>query len=236
MPLFITELSDNAQEFPSPEQALNEPDGLLAVGGDLSVSRLCRAYRSGIFPWFDPSQPILWWSPSERAVIEPEHVHIGRTMKKHIKRQQVAITVNLDFTQVIEACAHAKRRQDGTWITQEMIQAYINLHHAGLAHSIECWHQDQLVGGLYGVAVGKLFCGESMFHRQTNASKLAFIALCQHFSRHGGKLIDCQLDNPHLQTLGVSSISRGQFLEQLTELKQQEVVKECWNRQMINVI
>ncbi|RJG48722.1 leucyl/phenylalanyl-tRNA--protein transferase [Motilimonas pumila] len=235
MSLFITELTDDAQDFPHPAHALAEPDGLLAVGGDLSVSRLKQAYQNGIFPWFDASQPILWWSPSERAIIAPERVHVGRTMRKHIKRQQVAITVNLDFTQVIEACAHTQRRGEGTWITPQMVQAYIDLHHAGMAHSIECWHQNQLVGGLYGVAVGQLFCGESMFHHQTNASKLAFIGLCQHFSRHGGQLIDCQLDNPHLQTLGVKDVSRPQFLKQLAQLKQQEVTKECWNKQMISV-
>lgn len=222
------------QAFPAPSQALVDPDGLLAVGGDLSPERLLSAYRQGIFPWFSQGEPIMWWSPSTRATIAPHQVHIGRTMKRVINQHKFEISVNLAFNQVIAACAN-ERSNTGTWITDEMQQAYGELHRLGHAHSVEVWQHGQLVGGIYGIGLGKLFCGESMFHRVTNASKIAFIALCQHFEQHGGALIDAQIPNPHLTTLGVRSQPRVDFLAQAANLCQQTIGADCWINQNIHL-
>lgn len=189
--------------FPRPELA--DPDGLLAIGGDLSVERLLLAYRNGIFPWFSDDDPICWYAPHERCVIYPDRVKLSKSMKKILQSNSFAITMNREFSAVIANCAQAPRKdQPGTWITGEMQRAYIALHQQGHASSVEVWQADELVGGLYGVEIGDVFCGESMFSKVSNASKAALIWLCRQ-GRH--QLIDCQLPNDHLMSLGAEMIS-----------------------------
>lgn len=175
----LVQLSRHSIAFPSPEGALREPNGLLALGGDLSPARLLMAYQRGIFPWFSPGDPILWWSPDPRAVLWPESLHISRSMKRFHKRSPYRVTMNYAFGQVIEGCA--SDREEGTWITRGVVEAYHRLHELGHAHSIEVWREDELVGGMYGVAQGTLFCGESMFSRMENASKTALLVFCEEF-------------------------------------------------------
>lgn len=213
--------------FPRVEEALLEPNGLLAFGGELSVNRLFTAYSSGIFPWFSADEPVLWWSPDPRAIIELEHFHASRSLRKLINKRVYTVTMDHDFEQVIRACARVPRihPQTGTvsqdtWITKDMEQAYINLHNCGLAHSVEVWDDDKLVGGLYGVAVGDVFCGESMFHYKTNTSKLALYALAEHMKKHHLAFIDCQLPTEHLASLGASNVSRDQFIARLQHCNQ----------------
>ncbi|MBU0697755.1 MAG: leucyl/phenylalanyl-tRNA--protein transferase [Bacteroidetes bacterium] len=198
--------------FPNP--ALAEEDGLLAVGGDLSKERLILAYENGIFPWFNEENPILWYSPHVRCVIFPEEIKISKSMKKVLNSKKFTVTYNQAFEKVIEACAYAKRLgQDGTWITNNMQQAYLDLHRFGYAHSIEVWENKELVGGLYGVLINRVFCGESMFSKKSNASKTALIWLCQNANI---KLIDCQIYAEHLESLGARMISREEFMRYLT--------------------
>jgi leucyl/phenylalanyl-tRNA---protein transferase len=205
--------------FPPAEQALSDPNGLLAIGGDLSASRLLAAYSNGIFPWFSEGQPILWWSPDPRMVLFPEELKISRSMAKRLKHTDYEVRFNTAFTQVMQACAQAPRpEQDGTWITDTMIEAYTALHVSGYAWSAETWVDDALVGGLYGVVIGRMFYGESMFHRMTDGSKIAFIHLVQHLQQQGFKLIDCQMKTAHLASLGAREISRQAFLQQLSAL------------------
>jgi len=202
--------------FPPAEQA--HESGILAIGGDLSVDRLLLAYKNGIFPWFNKEDPILWWCPEQRMVLFPENLHISKSMKPLLRKQQFKITYNEAFEEVMLACAIAKRKgQDGTWITDDMISAYKNLHHKGMAQSVEAWHDDQLVGGLYGIYLKKqgVFCGESMFTRQSNASKYAFIKMVEHFKTKGLKIVDCQIYTSHLETLGAQLIEREVFLSYL---------------------
>ena len=222
--------------FPNPELALDDPEGLLAIGGDLSPSRLINAYQNAIFPWFSEDEPILWWSPIERAVISPKQVHISKSMAKFIRQTSLTITVNENFKDVVNACAQPRQNQAQTWISPAIKAAYYRLHQLGRAHSIEIWNETQLVGGLYGVNIGGVFCGESMFHQQSNASKLAFIALCQHFSAHNGRLIDCQMMTDHLVSLGVKANRRSVFLTQLNKYKNVEIDKQCWQQQNIQLI
>jgi leucyl/phenylalanyl-tRNA--protein transferase len=197
--------------FPDPELA--EPDGLLAVGGDLSVNRLLLAYSHGIFPWYSDDTPILWYSPHERFVLYSNELKISKSMRQVLRSGRFTVTTNKAFEQVIQACATAAREgQDGTWITTEMQQAYINLHRQGNAHSYEVWQEQELVGGLYGVAVGPVFCGESMFSRVSNASKTALITLVQ---SNNYQLIDCQLHTEHLESMGARHISRKEYLQVL---------------------
>ncbi|MFU8783607.1 leucyl/phenylalanyl-tRNA--protein transferase [Aliidiomarina sp.] len=200
--------------FPPVTQALPEPDGLLAVGGCLSVPRLINAYQSGIFPWFSSNDPILWWSPSERAVIFPNQLHISKSLAKFIRKKPYRITLNMVFSSVIKQCATIPRGDpsNGVWITADMIRAYEQLHRAGHAHSIEIWHDDQLVGGLYGVLVGTVFCGESMFSKADNASKIALVAIRDYLVPYGLTLIDCQIPNPHLASLGAVTLPRKKFI------------------------
>jgi len=198
--------------FPPPETALADPDGLLAVGGNLHTDTLVDAYRNGIFPWYEEGQPFLWWSPASRAVLVPGTEHTGRTMAKVLARGTFRITTDCAFEQVVTACAGSRRGASGTWITAAMNDAYRRLHRDGVAHSLECWQDDELVGGLYGLQIGGLFCGESMFSRVANASKVAFIVLSRTLARHGFGLIDCQIPNPHLHSLGVVSLPRREFL------------------------
>lgn len=204
--------------FPPVETALDEPNGLLAYGADLSPGRLLTAYSSGIFPWFSEGEPILWWSPSPRALIYLDHFHTSNSLRKLIRQQRYTVTLNHDFYRVIQQCANIPRIQYGqtsTWITQEMIAAYQQLHQLGLAHSVEVWEADKLVGGLYGVAVGKVFCGESMFHTQPNTSKLALAHLVSHMKTFDLAFIDCQMPTDHLCSLGAVAIDREIFIRQL---------------------
>jgi len=197
--------------FPNPELA--EEDGLLAIEGDLSPKRLLLAYQNGIFPWFEDDTPILWYSPHQRFVLFPSEVKISKSMRQVLKNHPFKITYNQAFEKVILACAEAKRlEQDGTWITQEMQEAYIKLHQAGYAHSIEVWENEELVGGLYGVLVNKVFCGESMFAKKSNVSKIALIWLCQNANIN---LIDCQIHSDHLEKMGARMIERKEFMEYL---------------------
>jgi leucyl/phenylalanyl-tRNA--protein transferase len=193
-----------------PDPALAEPDGLLAVGGDLSVERLLLAYQNGIFPWYSEETPILWYTPHERFVLFPAELRISSSMRQVIRSGKFRITRNQAFDRVIAACSCIPRPgQDGTWITPEMQAAYIKLHLLGYAHSIEVWQADTLVGGLYGVAMGRVFCGESMFSHVSNASKMALVSL----SEEGYQLIDCQVHTDHLASMGARMISRVDYLE-----------------------
>ena len=197
--------------FPDVELALRDPEGLLAMGGKLSVDWLLQAYRQGIFPWYGSGQPILWWAPNPRLVLFPDNLHISHSLAKTIRQGKFSVTVDTVFTEVITACAQARPAQSGTWITPEMESAYIDLHQAGHAHSVECWCDGKLVGGLYGIAIGKVFYGESMFTEATDASKVAFVALVRQLERWGFCLVDCQVHTEHLESFGAAMIPRQEF-------------------------
>ncbi len=198
--------------FPDVNEA--SPEGILAVGGDLSPERLMLAYRSGIFPWFDEDEPILWWSPAERMVVFPEEFKVSKSMRNILNRNIFRVTFNENFLDVIHHCSKIKRSgQHGTWISEEMIAAYTQLHNLGFAKSIEVWQNDDLVGGLYGIDLGNIFCGESMFSKVPNASKVAFTALVGCLKRENYKLLDCQVHNSHLESLGAREISREFFMQ-----------------------
>lgn len=200
--------------FPDVNEAL--PDGLLAVGGDLSVKRLLLAYQSGIFPWFSEGEPVLWWSPNPRFVLFPEHLKVSKSMKQVLRNRGFKVTENKAFIEVMQACSKIKRKgQNDTWITNSMVAAYVKLHELGYAKSVEVWQDDMLVGGLYGVDLGNgVFCGESMFSKVSNASKVGFIYLVQNSNY---KLIDCQVYTSHLQSLGAENMSRATFLRYLKD-------------------
>lgn len=204
--------------FPDVEQALTEPDGLLAVGGDLSPERLLEAYRRGIFPWYSEDQPVLWWSPNPRSVLFPEKLKISRSLNKTIKKQIFTVTLDTAFRDVITVCAQPRKDDAGTWITPDMIEAYCTLFEQGHAHSVESWHEGKLVGGLYGIAIGKVFFGESMFSKKTDASKVAFVKLVQQLKAWGFELIDCQIQSEHLDSLGAENIPRRHFIDLLNQL------------------
>lgn len=197
--------------FPPLEHALAEPNGLLAAGGDLSPERLLEAYSQGIFPWFNEDEPILWWSPDPRMVLFPNELKISQSLRKTIKKHDYQIRTDSQFTQIMEACAQPRKNQAGTWIHPQMIAAYTALHEMGWAHCVETWIDDQLVGGLYGVSIGRIFFGESMFSLRPNASKIAFVHLVQQLQQWQFDLIDCQVRTSHLASLGAREISRGQF-------------------------
>ncbi len=201
--------------FPPVDEAMDDPNGLLAAGGDLSPERLLRAYRQGIFPWFDDDQPILWWSPDPRAVLFPSDIHISRSLAKRLRRNEFQFTFDRCFEDVVAACAAPRSYSHGTWITDDMAEAYASLHAKGLAHSLEVWQGKDLVGGLYGVSLGQLFFGESMFSRVTDASKAAFVALAKQSEAWNFALIDCQIANPHLSSMGACDISRREFIDVL---------------------
>jgi leucyl/phenylalanyl-tRNA--protein transferase len=212
-------LSEDELWFPEPELADN--DGLLAMGGDLSVERLVLAYKSGIFPWFSEETPILWYAPHQRFVLIPDQLRISKSMQKLLNSDKFRITFDTAFPDVIKACATISRLdQDGTWITSDMQEAYINLYRLGIAHSVEVWQNEQLVGGLYGVHINSVFCGESMFSKVSNASKAALIWLCQNKTY---KLIDCQVHTSHLESLGASFISMNQYLNFLNADENKEL-------------
>jgi len=199
-----------------PPVELANKDGLLAIGGDLSAERLKLAYKSGIFPWFSEGEPIVWYSPDPRMVLFPEKLKVSKSMNQLIKKNKFQITFNQNFKEVISNCKNIKRDgQAGTWITNEMQDAYLNLHEHGVAKSVEVWLNNELVGGLYGIDLGTVFCGESMFSKVSNTSKLAFFHLVQKLEKENYKLIDCQVYNPHLDSLGAEEISRNDFLKYL---------------------
>jgi leucyl/phenylalanyl-tRNA--protein transferase len=199
-----------------PPVHLADKDGLLAIGGDLSLERLLLAYKSGIFPWYNPGEPIIWYSPNLRMVLFPKDLKISKSMKQLIRKNEFKITFNQNFKAVISNCKTIKRDgQGGTWITDEMQDAYLKLHEKGIAKSVEVWLENELVGGLYGIDLGTVFCGESMFSKISNTSKLAFIYLVQKLKEENYKLIDCQVYNPHLESLGADEISREEFLKYL---------------------
>lgn len=207
---------DDTLWFPPVEQAL--PDGLLAIGGDLSTERLLLAYRNGIFPWFDDDIP-MWWSPDPRFVLYPEELKVSKSMKQLLKREAFCFKTSTNFEQVITNCQQQPRKdQDGTWITNDIVTAYMKLHQLGYAHSAEAWQGNTLVGGLYGIRMGNAFFGESMFSHQSNASKYAFIKYVQLLKEEGVQLIDCQVHTSHLESLGARMIPRESFISQISEL------------------
>jgi len=213
----IYQLDDNNLAFPPVNCAFTEPNGLLAVGGDLQAKRLINAYHQGIFPWYSEGDPLMWWSPNPRAIIKLDELKVNRTLRKAIKKNPYKITLNTDFEQVIKLCANAPFRKDGTWILPEMVAAYLNLHQQGFAHSIEIWQcnengQNILVGGLYGVAINGFFSGESMFYTQANTSKFALVALAQLLKLINTDFIDCQLLNDFLVDMGAIEVSREDFI------------------------
>ncbi|OKA28046.1 leucyl/phenylalanyl-tRNA--protein transferase [Pseudomonas versuta] len=213
----LTWLKRDTLTFPPLNKAMREPNGLLAAGGDLSADRLIQAYRHGCFPWFSEGQPILWWSPDPRTVLLPEELHVSRSLGKLLRQQRYQVSFDRDFASVIQACAAPRSYAEGTWITDEMQNAYIELHARGFAHSVEIWDNGELVGGLYGLAMGQLFFGESMFSRADNASKFGFATLVRHLQAWGFVLIDCQMPTGHLESLGARSIPRQQFAEYLRD-------------------
>ena len=207
--------SDPPTAFPPVETALVEPDGLLAAGGDLSVERLVEAYTRGIFPWFDAGQPILWWSPDPRCVLDPRAYHMSRRFRRGLKSSRATVGFNEAFDAVIDGCAAPRNGQPGTWITGEMRVAYQALHRAGYAHSVEVSNAGRLIGGVYGLAIGRMFFAESMYSAETGASKIALAALCRVLADHDFALIDCQVTSAHLQTLGATLLPRQRFIATL---------------------
>ena len=206
---------DPPSAFPPVEAALREPDGLLCAGGDLTPERLIEAYRRGIFPWYSPGQPILWWSPDPRTVLEPAAIRISRSLAKSLRNRGYAVTADRAFDEVVERCADPDLRPGGTWITGPMRAAYQRLHELGWAHSVETWQEDRLVGGLYGVALGGVFFGESMFSLERDASKVALCALAQSLRERDYCLIDCQVASAHVESLGARSMPRREFVARL---------------------
>lgn len=202
-----------ATSFPPLEKALRDPDGLLAIGGTLSEERLLDAYSKGIFPWFNHGQPVMWWSPDPRCVLIPEELKISKSLKKRLNQNKFKVTYNTVFWDVINECSASRKGINDTWITNDIKEAYFNLFKLGYAHSVECWQNNKLVGGLYGVAMGKIFFGESMFSRISDASKIALVKLSEQLIKKGFKLIDCQIHSRHLQTLGAKPIQRDFFVQ-----------------------
>ena len=225
MPVYL--LSD-ALVFPSPKLAAQE--GLLAVGGDLSQERLLLAYRMGIFPWYSENEPIMWWSPDPRLILYPDRLKISKSLKKIISKGDFVLTMDQAFQAVITACAESRTEtNEGTWIVDEMITAYCQLHESGFAHSVETWLGDQLAGGLYGVSIGRCFFGESMFTRISNASKVAFVGLVKYLQKHNFNLIDCQVSTSHLINFGAHEIPRARFLDELAASLKSPTLKGHWS-------
>jgi len=215
--LRVLDPSQPDQPFPPATMALHDPDGLLAIDGCLSPPRILNAYRHGIFPWYSQGEPILWWSPDPRLILYPDDLIISRSLAKTLRRKKFSITLNQAFPAVIKACGDLRKNQEGTWITDEMCQAYNELHQLGIVHSIEAWINDKLVGGLYGLTIGQVFFGESMFHKKTDASKVAFVHLVHLLKKYNYKLIDCQVRTDHLVSFGAKEISREHFLSLLDQ-------------------
>lgn len=226
--LTILNPQDRTQPFPSVNLALTEPNGLLAVGGCLSADRLINAYRQGIFPWYSEGEPILWWSPDPRLILRPEMFHLSRRMRRVLRRQEWQFSFDQAFEAVVQACSEPRRYAAGTWLNANMKRAYRDLHRLGVAHSFEVWHESGLVGGVYGVAIGRVFFGESMFHRAANASKAAMAFACACLAYWGYELIDCQVHTPHLASLGAVEIPRQRFTELLRVCCDQRAGRQAW--------
>lgn len=212
--------------FPHPELA--SEDGILGIGGDLSPQRLLLAYRNGIFPWFSKEDPILWWSPDPRFVLFPEKICVSRSMQKLLRKDVYQITYDRAFREVITQCGALREHKEGTWITEDMVEAYCKLHQLGFAHSVETWYEGKLVGGLYGISLGRCFFGESMFSRMDNASKAAFITLTRALIIRQFLLIDCQVYTKHLESLGAENISRKAFLQVISRGVQDQTIQGKW--------
>lgn len=217
---------DPQSDFPSASLALEYPAGLLAMGGDLSATRLVNAYRHGIFPWYGENEPILWWSPAPRCVLYPDRVHLSRRLRRRYNQGELTLSADRAFAQVIKECAQSRQEDGGTWITDAMQAAYIHLHQIGVAHSVEVWRGDELAGGIYGLALGPVFFGESMFSRVNDASKIALVALCRQLLQWDFSLIDCQVSNPHLLRMGAEEISRQEFQLHLDETSKPDLWQE----------
>lgn len=226
---------DPPHAFPSIDNAFDVPDGLLAAGGDLSQARLLYAYSHGIFPWSSEGQPILWWSPDPRCVLRPTDLHVSRRLRRTLMRSRFQVTFNAAFRDVIRGCAKIRPGQEGTWITADMQDAYLALHASGWAHSIEVWSSDRLAGGLYGLAIGKVFFGESMFSGVSHASKAAMLALCTALAGNGFDLLDCQVGSPHLTSLGATMMSRRTFAAQLQKSCTSMAQFRDWPAERLNI-
>lgn len=207
-----------ADPFPPIDEALDDPDGLLAAGGTLDVKRLVDAYQRGIFPWFNEGDPILWWSPDPRTVLRPDRVHVSHSLRKRLKKQQFFLSIDQAFARVLDGCAAPRTTEIGTWLSAPMRRAYTSLHAANLAHSVEVWMDGELAGGLYGVAIGRMFFGESMFARRTDASKIAMVRMCAQLERWQMPLVDCQLETGHLMSLGAEPMPRRRFIAEVRRL------------------
>jgi len=230
----LTLLKDPTDLFPQVENALLDPNGLLAIGGQISTERLTNAYAQGIFPWYNEGEPIMWWSPNPRCVLETTQFHISRSFSRFLKKRPYRVTINSVFSDVINHCAQPRAYEKETWINPAIIDAYTELHHQGRAHSIEVWHHDRLVGGIYGIFVANTFCGESMFSLMPNASKTGLYALSCWLKHRDIKYIDCQIPNPHLISLGASEITRREFVEHLSNNGKPDVRKKLdWTPQEI---
>ncbi len=229
MQLTILDSHNSRQEFPPLTKAMTDPDGLLAAGGCLSTKRLLKAYRSGIFPWYSPGEPILWWSPNPRLILFPEQLKVSRSLRKTLRQNTLTFTVDSAFDQVIAACAKPRSYSEGTWISDDMQQAYCRLHQLGYAHSAEAWLNGELVGGLYGIALGKVFFGESMFHTYTDASKVVFVSLIEQLKLWGYQLIDCQVHSQHLESLGAINCERSEFIGLLNRYCDEPADSSAWH-------
>lgn len=207
---------------------MREPNGLLCAGMDLSPERILEAYRQGIFPWFNPGEPVLWWSPDPRMVLVPDELKVSRSLRQRLKRDDYEIRVDSSFREVMQACAAPRKGQAGTWITPPMLHAYTRLHEMGHAHSVETWMNGELAGGLYGIAIGRMFYGESMFSRNTDASKMALVHLCRQLDAWGFGLIDCQMETVHLASMGARPIPRKEFLKEVNRLIKLQPMLSPW--------
>jgi len=230
MQLTVLNPKNQEQAFPPLNKALTEPDGLLAIGGCLSKKRLLNAYRHGIFPWYNPGEPILWWSPNPRLVLFPDKLVVSRSLRKTLNKKIFSVTFDRAFNDVISACAESRKDGPGTWITNEIKQAYNELHRIGIAHSAEAWLNDELVGGLYGVAIGRVFFGESMFHKRTDASKVAFVTLVEQLKAWDYQLIDCQVHTRHLASFGAVNCERDYFAQLLNQYCDMPAHPSAWRR------
>ena len=226
---------DPPELFPEPASALDEPNGLLAAGGDLGEARLLAAYVRGVFPWYDEGQPILWWSPDPRCILRPADLRVTRRLEQYARRSRLELRFNSSFAAVIDACAGPRRAGSGTWITPEMQAAFASLHDRGWAHSIEVWDERQLVGGLYGLCIGQVFFGESMFSAAPNASKFAMLGLCAIMLKSGLELLDCQVVSGHLLTMGATTMPRAEFCGLLGRLCQPGLPFNGWPEDRVPV-
>ena len=228
MQLTVLDPNNPEQDFPPLKKALKEPNGLIALGGCLSKTRLLNAYRHGVFPWYNHDEPILWWSPDPRLVLFPDNLVISRSLRKTLRKNNILVTFDQAFTDVIAACAEPRNNSAGTWITEDIALAYTELHKGGHAHSAEAWLNGELVGGLYGIALGRVFFGESMFHTRTDASKIVFATLVEQLKAWGYQLIDCQVHTTHLASFGATACDRKQFEKLLNQYCDLPANKSAW--------